>query len=169
MAGNGNPTSLANMLPPDVAAVKHGSYPWLRAHLSPPCAKCPWGLQKTCPRYKTDASDRCSIIAEVRDSVFLAVMEQDHIRPEDEPLAALYAKWLVAEVLTDRFIAEATTAKAAQTYVKLKSLITGKLLSLADALGLTPKSRKALLDKTATIRLVRGNLTVEEVGAEDAD
>ena len=144
-----------NLLPGEVAPLKHQGHRWLNRGLAPLCGYCV--LKDACPRYSDEPAATCELIEEAHEQLVSTIVKLPHIDAEvDLPLIGEYVRSLLFLRIIDLWASQAglfvlsKQPKTGQQLVdvqpvfKVRYTVAAHAKRLAEALQLTPASRKGI-------------------------
>lgn len=164
-----------NLLPPEIAPLKHGGYRWLHRGLAPLCSACV--LKDHCDDYSAAGGATCPLIEEAHEQLVSQLVALEHIDPvTDLPLVDEYVRSLLFLRLIDLWASQAglfVVSKQPKTgqqlvdvqpVVRVRYTVAAHAKRLAETLMLTPATRRQI-QSTAAGSLAR----LIAVEAEDND
>ena len=151
-----------NLLPGEVAPLKHQGHRWLNRGLAPLCGYCV--LKDACPRYSDEPAATCELIEEAHEQLVSSIIRQPHIDAEiDLPLISEYVRSLLFLQLIDLWTSRAgifvvTKQKGTgqqlvdtQPVFNTSYTVAGHAKRLAEALQLTPAARRDIEQGAGTL------------------
>ncbi len=142
----GGPRTPAGKKRSSINSAKHGGYRYLLGGLLPVCTTCL--LKDHCPAFDPKAR-RCGMFEPIQAERMAGILALPHIRAEDVPLVTSYVRNTVFLEIIDFFISRVGPFTKApdlevQPVLKTRWTVDNTASRQAEALGLTPASRKAL-------------------------
>lgn len=174
----------ANRKDPGEARLSHQGYRWLNRGLAPLCSACV--LKDHCDDYSDAEGATCPLIEEAHQQLVSQLVALEHIDPvTDRPLVDEYVRSLLFLRLIDLWASQAglfvvsKQPKTGQQLVdvqpvfKVRYTVAAHAKRLAEALQLTPASRKGIEQQagglTATIISLDQERQEEENGPADTE